>query len=139
MYIQMGATVGSATLVDFNTDTLKFKLLTSATAPTASWITRADDTGTEVTGTNYSAGGPTLTTCTLTLAAGVVKFTADNITWGQSGTGFSNARYGYIYKSTGTANQDTIIGFYDFVTNQGNTVVPFSMIFDATNGIISWT
>lgn len=138
MNIQMGSTVGTATIVNFATATIKFKLLTSAVAPVATWTTRADDTGTEVTGTNYTAGGATLTGQTLTQSGGITTFTANNITWAQSASGFNNARYGYLYVSTGTAANDTIIGFYDFLTNQSNQTVPFNAIFDPTYGIIQW-
>ena len=138
MNIQMGSTVGTATIINFTTSTIKLKLLTSATAPVASWTTRSDDTGTEVTGTNYTTGGATLTGLSLTQSGGITTFTANNITWAQSGTGFNNARYGYLYVSTGTAANDTIIGFYDFLTNQSNQTVPFSAIFDPVYGILQF-
>lgn len=140
LYVQMGKTVGAgpASRIDFDTDTVKLALYTSAIAPVVSWITKADITSTEVTGTNYTAGGATITTPALSLTSGVVKFTGDNITWAFSASGFSNARYGILYKDSGVSNTSTLIGFYDFISNQGNNVVPFSAIFDPTNGIINW-
>ena len=139
LYIQNGKTVGSATRVDFDTDTIKLMLCTSSYTPSASTHSTKADITNEVSGTGYTAGGATITTPALSLSSGVVKFTGDNITWAYSASGFSNARYAVLYKSTGTDNTSTLIGYYDLITDQGNTVVPFSAIFDATAGIISWS
>lgn len=138
LYVQMGGTSGAATRVNFLTDTIKVALYTSATAPDPTWATISQVTCTEVTGTGYTAGGETVTTPALTQSGSNIKYTGDNITWTYSSTGFSNARYGIIYKDTGTGTTSTLIGYYDLLTNQGNTVVPFSAIFDPTLGIIGW-
>jgi len=136
---QMNGGGGTAALVvDFDTDTIKVMLTTSTYVPNAATHLVKTSITNEVTGTNYTAGGATLTSPTLTETGGVVTFDAANITWAQSATGFSTARYAIIYKSTGVDATSALIGYYDLLSNQANTVVPFSLIFDAL-GIIQWS
>ena len=132
----------TSTPVDFSAagDTLKIALVTSTLAPNVDTHDFWSDLNTnEVTGTNYTAGGIALTTKTLTESGGIVKFDADNVTWAQSGAGFSNARYAILYKDTSVATTSPLICFIDFLTDQGNTVSAFTVTMDATNGIFRVT
>jgi len=134
---QHGNTAGKR--IDFSAagDTLKVMLITSVRAPVqASDATMTDIDDNEVSGTNYSAGGATLGSKTLTLAGGVLTFDAADITWSQSGTGFSTARYAVLYKSTGTPGNDTPVAYADFSTNKGNVSGDLVLQMDAA-GI--WT
>jgi hypothetical protein len=135
---QMNGGAGTAArVVDFDTDTIKLAMVTSTYVPTPATHAVFSDITNEITGTNYTAGGSTLSGVTLTETGGVVSFTASNITYAQSGTGFSNARYAILYKSTGVAGTSSLIGYYDFGSNQSNVVVPFSIIFSG-NVVITW-
>lgn len=135
---QMNGGGGTAALVvDFDTDTIKIMLTTSTYTPSAAHLVKTSITN-EVTGTGYTAGGATLTSPTLTETGGVVTFDAANVTWAQNAAGFSNARYAVLYKSTGVDATSALIGYYDLLTDQANTVVPFSLIFDSL-GIITWS
>jgi len=125
-------------VIDFDTDTLKLALVTSAYVPAATTHDFFDDITNEVTGTGYTAGGVTLTGVTLTETAGTVKLDADNVTVTQSGAGFSNARYGILYKSTGTAGTSPLFAYIDFVTDVGNVASDLSVNWNAA-GISTWT
>jgi hypothetical protein len=127
----------AARVVDFDTDTIKVMLVSSTYVPDVAGHQVKTSITNEVTGSNYTAGGTTISSPTLTEAAGVVTFGGANITWPQSPTGFSNARYAIIYKSTGVDSTSTLIGYYDLLTDQSNVTVPYSIIFNAL-GIVTW-
>jgi hypothetical protein len=105
--------------VDWDTDTIKIKLLTDAAAPNIStWIytdASPGNGGTEVTDTGYTAGGATLSHCTSSLdaATNTVKFDADDVSWNNSNI---TTRYAIIYDSTPTSNKP-IIAYIDFGAN----------------------
>ena len=130
--------MNGAAPIDFDTDTLKVALVTNTYSPSASAHNFFDDITNEVSGTNYTAGGATLASKTVTLNAGIVTFDAADVTWTQSGTGFSNARYAIIYKSTGTASTSPLVAYVNFGADVGNTVADLVLVWAGT-GIISTT
>lgn len=111
--------------IDFDTDTFKVMLVTSSyTADKDAHEDRADVTN-EVTGTGYTAGGAT-TTVTVTkdnandrvdIDFSDVSFTDSTIT----------AAGGVIYKSTGTAANDTLVAFLDFGGDVSSTSGTFTV------------
>ena len=136
---QMNGGGGTAALViDYDTDTIKISLHTSSYVPDAAAHTVFSDLTNEVSGTNYTAGGVTLTGKTVTESAGVITFDADNISIAQSVTGFADARYAVMRKDSGVDGTSPLIGYYDLLTDQANTVIPFSLVFDAL-GILTWS
>lgn len=100
--------------IDLDTNTIRVMLVTSAYTPLASHSKRSDVTN-EVTGTGYTAGGITLTSPTVTVVGSTAVFDANDVTWSNSTI---TARGAVIYKSTGTASNDNLIGYIDFVTDQ---------------------
>ena len=112
---------GSNLNLDTAGDTLKLFLATSAHAPIAADEFLADATLTEVSGTNYTAGGETLANQTVTESAGTVTFDADDIVIAESAGGFSNARYAVLIKDTGVAATSPIIASSDLGSDKGNT------------------
>jgi hypothetical protein len=110
-----------AAVVDFDTDTLRIALITVTNVPDKTadqfW---SDLEATEVSGTNYTTGGETVTSMTVTLNAGTVTVDGDNVTWVQSGGGFADARFAVFYKDTGTASTSPIIFHLDLVSAKGN-------------------
>lgn len=96
-------------------------MVSSAYTPAPTTHDYFDDITGEVSGTNYTAGGATLGSVTLTESSGTVTFDAADVTWTTSGTGFTNARYAILYKSTGTSSTSPLIGYIDFTTDKGNT------------------
>lgn len=128
-------------VIDFDTDTIKLALVTASYTPDAANHDFFDDvSANEVSGTNYSAGGITLANVSVAVdGSGVVTF--DNtidLTISQSASGFSNARYGIIYKSTGTGSTSRLIAYIDFGANIGNSVADLVIQFNAS-GIITWS
>ena len=87
-------------------DTFKLGLVTSAVVPTAADGAPAFGDYTEVSGTNYTAGGYTLTT-TWTEASGTATFDATGspaASWTKNASGPTNIAWGIVYSSTSTAD-----------------------------------
>jgi len=115
------------------TDTIKVALITNATVPTASTTTPVLADFTEVTGTNYTAGGATVTTPVVTNVSGpTYKFDGDNISWTQNGAGPTDIYYAILYNDTQAA--DMAIAFIDMTVDSGTT--PISLA--AGNVAINW-
>lgn len=113
-------TVGGGAIT-FDSDTIKLALVTSSYTPSTTTHEFFDDITGEVTGANYTAGGATLTSVTVTVNAGVVTVDADNVTWTKPGSGgFSDARYAILYKSTGSAATSPLVGYLDLGADVGN-------------------
>lgn len=136
---QVGGGVAN-TPVDFDSDTLKIALVTSAYTPDASTHDLFDDVNAnEVSGNNYTPGGETLADVTVTESSGTVKFDNTNdITWSQDGSGFTNARYAILYKETGSASTSPLIAYADLGGDKGNQAGDLTLEFDAA-GIITWS
>ena len=114
--------------VNFAADTFKMILLSAVPGETEKdgWDFRSDVT-TEITGTGYTAGGSTVA---LTVAAtddtnNDVEITAGSVAWPSSTI---TAVAALIYKSTGVASSDQLIGTIDF----GGTVSSTSDTFTVT-------
>lgn len=125
-------------VIDFNTDTIKVALVSSSYTPSATTHDFFDDITNEVSGTNYTAGGATIGSPTLTESAGVVTFDGADVTWTQSAAGFSTARYAIIYKSTGTASTSPLLGYIDFGSDKGNVNGDLTIQWNAS-GIATWS
>lgn len=132
-----GSTASSTRVVDFDTDTIKVMLCTSTYVPSATAHATKSSVTNEVTGTNYTAGGKTLTSPTVVDATGTITFDAADVTWTASDTGFTNARYAVIYKDTGTAATSTLIAYIDFGADKTNVGGDFSIVFNSA-GIVTW-
>jgi hypothetical protein len=136
---QMNGGAGTAALVvDFDTDTIKAALVTSVYTPSASTHVTFDDITNEVSGSNYTAGGATLTTPTLTESSGTVTFDADDVVWAQHASGFTDARYVIIYKDTGTPSTSALIGYIDLTSDKGNVSGSLTIEWNAS-GILTWS
>ena len=115
------------------TDTIKVALIDNTTVPTASTTTPTLADFTQVSGTNYTAGGATATTPTFTVVSGsTYKFDADNVSWTQNAGGPTDIYYGIIYNDTNAS--DMAIGFIDMTVDSGTT--PISLA--AGNISINW-
>jgi hypothetical protein len=98
--------------VDFDTDTFKVLLTTSAyTENKDTQLDRADVTN-EITGTGYTAGGNTVTvTVTKDTTNDRIDLSLGGTTWPSSTL---TARKAVYYKSTGNAANDILIAVVDF-------------------------
>lgn len=123
---------------DLDTDTVKCSAHTNTYVPnqdTDVWFSSATN---EVTGTNYTAGGATLGTISLTRSTGTVTFDAADVVWSQSGTGFSNARKFVIYRSTGVAGTSALFSVVTADADVGNVTGDLTIAWNAS-GIATWT
>lgn len=93
-----------------------------------------DDITNEVSGTNYTAGGLTLSNKS-TSAADPSVFDADDGSVTQSGAGFSNGRNLIVYKSTGTASTSPVITRFGATADFGNVSGALTIQWAAT-GIV---
>lgn len=123
--------------LDFDTGaTLKLMLVTSAYTPIRASHDFKDDLGaTEVTGTNYTAGGTACANKTLTIVANILTFDADDITFVQNAGGFANARFAILYNDTGTASTSALVAYADLTIDRGN--VEGDLVLRFPDGIIA--
>ena len=125
--------------VDWDSDTIKVMLLTSAYTPNQDSHDYLDDVNTyEVSGTGYTAGGAVLASKTNVYDAGTntVKFDAADVTWSASSI---TARYAVVYDDSGASNATKpLIGYYDFVTDRASSNGDFVIRWSA-DGVFSAT
>jgi hypothetical protein len=125
--------------VDWDTDTIKVALVSSAYTPNQDTHDYLDDViANEVTGTGYTAGGQALASKTITYdsATNVTVLDAADTVWSASTI---TARYAVIYDDAGASNaQKVLIGYVDFVSDQSSTNGNFTITWDAT-GIVRVT
>lgn len=124
--------------IDFNSDTIKVMLCTSSYTPDQDAHDYKDDITNEVTGTGYTAGGATLTSCTITYTGGtnVFKLDADDVAWT---TSTITARYAVIYDATpGSDATRPLIGYVDFGADVVSTAGTFTIAWHA-NGMATVT
>lgn len=135
----LGGTAEGGSPIDFLTDTIKVALCTSSYTPDQDAHDFFDDITNEVSesGTNYTAGGATLGSKTVTVTGGtnVVKLDAADTSWASSTI---TARYAIIYKSTGTASTSPLLGYVDFGADVSSTAGTFQITWDAA-GIFTLT
>ena len=109
---------------DLDGDTFKIALIT--TLPVASALTPDLADFTEVTGTNYAAGGEALATTTYTEVGGVAKFDSSAVpSWTQNGAGPTDIKAALIYNTTHAGTNDAV-AFIDMTTDGGTT--PISLV-----------
>jgi len=104
--------------VDYLADTIKCRINTSSYTYSAAHDFH-DDLTNEVSGTNYTAGGPTLASKT-TSSADPCVWDCDDITIAQSGGGFADGRNLIFYKDTGTSATSPLICRFGASANFGN-------------------
>ena len=87
---------------------------------------RADITN-EITGTNYSAGGVTVTGTDVTLSGGTLTFDMADTVYTNITINSANAMAGVFYTNVGTAGTDQLICLQDFVTDADATAANFTI------------
>lgn len=103
---------------NFSTLTLKVGIVDNTLTPTRADATPtwSDYSANEVSGTNYSAGGPALDNVTWAVTSGIAKLDSDDETIAQSGTGFTDGYFGILYETTG----GNAVGWLDLGGPVGN-------------------
>lgn len=116
------------------TDTIKCSLHTSTYAPNVDSDKFWNVATNEVSSVNYTSGGFTLTTKTITYdsASNETRYDADDEVWT---TVSFTARHGIFYKSTGTSTTSPLMWWVDFGGDQTVSSGNFSIVNSAT-GIV---
>ena len=112
--------------IDFDTDTFKVMLVTSAYTPSQDNHDKRDDVTNEVSGTGYTAGGVT-TACTVAQdnATDRVTLSFASVSWA---TSTITARGAVIYKSRGgAASADNLVCYIDFGADVVSTASTFTL------------
>lgn len=113
--------------IDFDTDTFKVMLTTSAYTENKDTHTKRSDITNEVSGTGYTAGGNTVTVTVAAVdtANDRVDITLGGTTWP---TSTITARKAVYYKSRGgAATADEIIAVVDFGADVSTTAGTFTL------------
>lgn len=112
--------------IDFDTDAFRVMLVTSAYTPNKDTHTKRSDVTNEVTGTGYTAGGPTVTvSVTKDTANDRIDVSLGSASWA---TATITARAGVYYKSRGGASSaDELVAYIDFGTDITSTAGTFSL------------
>jgi|SRR6478736_1132596 len=125
--------------IDFDSDTIKVMLLSSAYTPNQDSHDYLDDVvANEVTGTGYTAGGQALASKTVTYdaATNTTKFDAADVTWSSSSV---TARYAVVYDDSGATNASkALIAYYDFTTDRASSNGDFIVRW-GTDGVFTAT
>jgi len=123
---------------DLDTDTIKLSAHTNTYTPNQDTHDFHDDVTNEVTGTNYTAGGATLGSVTLTRSTGTVTFDAADVVWTQHASGFSTGRKFVLYRSTGTAGTSRLFSVITADADVGNVTGDLTIAWNAS-GIATWS
>ena len=113
--------------LDLDSDTIKIMLVTSSYTPDFGAHDFKADVTNEVSGTNYTAGGNTLSSLALTQTGGTIKFDAADTSW--SSATITDARGAVIYDDSLT--DDPLIAYIDFGANYSSTNGTFTIAFNA--------
>lgn len=123
---------------DLDTDTIKVSAHTNTYSINQDTHDFFDDVTNEVTGTNYTAGGATLASPTVTRSTGTVTFDGADIVWTQSGAGFSTGRKFVVYKSTGSAPTSRLFSVVTADADVGNVTGDLTIAWNPS-GIATWS
>jgi hypothetical protein len=123
---------------DLDTDTIKVSAHTNTFVFNQDTMDFFDDVTNEVTGTNYTAGGATLTSPTVTRSTGTVTFDGADIVWTQSAGGFSTARKFVVYRSTGVSTTSRLFSVVTADADVGNVTGDLTIAWNAS-GIATWS
>jgi len=113
--------------LDLDSDTIKIMLVTSSYTPDFGAHDFKADVSNEISGTNYTAGGNTLSSLALTQTGGTIKFDAADTSW--SSATITDARGAVIYDDSLT--DDPLIAYIDFGANYSSTNGTFTIAFNA--------
>ncbi|SNS58470.1 hypothetical protein [Rhodococcoides kyotonense] len=123
--------------INLASDTLKVMLCTASYTPNRDTHRYKSSVTNEVSGTGYTAGGATLGSVTVTYDATLHRLVlkAADTVW--SGSTIANARYAVIYDSTPSTDATRpLLGYVDFGENLSSTSAPFTIVWDATLGVL---
>jgi hypothetical protein len=122
--------------VDFNSMTTYCALVTTlTTAGIPSHDFWDDISGNEVSGSNYTAGGNSLSAQSVTTSSSFTIYNAADTLWAQHASGFTNARWAILYRNTGTGSTSALVAYLDLGSDRSNQAGDFTISWNA-NGIL---
>lgn len=93
-----------------------------------------NDVATEVTGTNWAAGGVALTGTEITLSSGTLTFDATDVS--VASTTITSAMASILYTNVGASTTDQLVMLHDFVTAVSTSNGTFAIQWHA-NGLLT--
>ena len=123
---------------DLDTDTIKVSAHTNTYVPNQDTNEFFSDATNEVAGTNYTAGGATLGTVTVTRSSNTITFDAADVVWLQSPSGFSTGRKFPVYRSTGVGTTSKLFSVVTADSDVGNVTGDLTIAWNAA-GIATWS
>jgi len=105
--------------IDLDTDTIKVALVTGYSQDIDAHDFWDDVSGSEISATNYSAGGATLANSDVTVDTGNDRavWDADNVTWSSLGAPSGSISHAIGYKDTGTPSTSPLIFAMEIATD----------------------
>jgi hypothetical protein len=133
--LQPAAQYDGSSVVDWDTDTIRAMLCTSAYVPNQDTHEFKSSVTNEITGTGYTARGEQLTSPAVTYdtASNTVRMDAANTAW-TSAT--FTARQVVVYKDTGVDGTSPLLAYGNFGSDQSVSGGTFTLQWDATDGVI---
>lgn len=116
--------------LDWDGNAIKCMLTTNSYTPNQDTHEDKADVTNEVSGTNYAAGGATLTTKALANTNNVLKFSSDNVSWASSTI---TARRAVFYDSVGGGADASrpLLWWIDFGADVASTNGTFQITMDS--------
>jgi hypothetical protein len=123
-----------STVGTMEADTHKELLVTDTEVPNFDTHDFRDDITNEITGTNYTAGGVTVTGTEWTIAASLMTFDMTDTVY--TNVTIATVMGGVFYFNVGTAATDQLLLMQDFVTGASATAADFTIQHHA-NGVLT--
>ena len=139
LYNQFKLKQHNGNAIDLDTDTIKVMIVTSGYTPAQGHDFINHATGSQVTGTNYTAGGAAISGVTLALDGNTVEWIHSDITWTQHASGFTNGRTFVWYHDTGTPATSKLIMYMSEASDFGNVAGDLVLDASATTGVLNIT
>lgn len=139
VYDQFKLKQNNGNAIDLDTDTIKVMIVTSGYTFNQAHDFINDANASEVSGTNYTAGGTAIGGVTLALDGDTVEWVHNDITWASSGAGFANGRSYIWYKDTGNVATSPVIMCMTEGANFGNTTGDLILDGSASTGVLNFT
>lgn len=125
-------------VVDYDTDTIRVMIVTSAYTYNVAHDFIDDVSGSQVSGTGYTAGGTTCAGVTLALDGDNAEFAHNDQTITQNAAGFANGRVFVWYKDTGTPASSPLIMRMTEAADFGNVAGDLTLDGSAATGVLNW-
>ena len=122
--------------INYLSDTIKVMLVTSSYTPNRDTHSRRSSVTNEVSGTNYTAGGFTLGSKTITQDNTLDRATYDAADVTADPITFTGATQAVVYKSTGVAANDNLICCIDLGGTYSPVAGPFTIQWSSTGGVL---